>query len=146
MSGYDEKIPLGKQLENLKYRWTIATKKYVTHYPDYKLGLDKSQYNRASAQVRKTYNDVSILKSNLDGNISSNAKNLKQKDIKIKDIKKKYNDQHGELRNQLGSNKAAKPFKIQKYDENSKSYIFSSFYTISIFTLSFFIYKQLNIE
>jgi|TARA_B110000967_G_C18816303_1_gene526311 hypothetical protein len=146
MSGYDEKIPLGKQLENLKYRWTIATKKYVTHYPDYKLGLDRSQYNRAIAQVRKTYNDVSILKSNLDGNISSNAKNLKQKDIKIKDIKKKYNDQHGELRNQLGSNKAAKPFKIQKYDENSKSYIFSSFYTISIFTLSFFIYKQLNIE
>tara|TARA_B110000902_G_scaffold61196_1_gene72132 strand:- start:279 stop:719 length:441 start_codon:yes stop_codon:yes gene_type:complete len=146
MSGYDEKIPLGKQLENLKYRWTIATKKYVTHYPDYKLGLDRSQYNRAIAQVRKTYNDVSILKSNLDGNISSNAKNLKQKDIKIKDIKKKYNDQHGELRSQLGSNKAAKPFKIQKYDENSKSYIFSSFYTISIFTLSFFIYKQLNIE
>jgi len=146
MSGYDEKIPLGKQLENLKYRWTIATKKYVIHYPDYKLGLDRSQYNRAIAQVRKTYNDVSILKSNLDGNISSNAKNLKQKDIKIKDIKKKYNDQHGELRNQLGSNKASKPFKIQKYDENSKSYIFSSFYTISIFTLSFFIYKQLNIE
>ena len=72
MSGYDEKIPLGKQLENLKYRWTIATKKYVIHYPDYKLGLDKSQYNRAIAQVRKTYNDVSILKSNLDGNISSN--------------------------------------------------------------------------
>mgnify|MGYP000088059420 CR=1 FL=1 len=146
MSGYDEKIPLGKQLENLKYRWTIATKKYVIHYPDYKLGLDRSQYNRAIAQVRKTYNDVSILKSNLDGNISSNAKNLKQKDIKIKDIKKKYNDQHGELRSQLGSNKAAKPFKMQKYDENSKSYIFSSFYTISIFTLSFFIYKQLNIE
>ena len=146
MSGYDEKIPLGKQLENLKYRWTIATKKYVTHYPDYKLGLDRSQYNRAIAQVRKTYNDVSILKSNLDGNISSNAKNLEQKDIQIKDIKKKYNDQHSVLTSQLGNNKAAQPFKIQKYDENSKSYIFSSFYTISIFTLSFFIYKQLNIE
>ena len=146
MSGYDEKIPLGKQLENLKYRWSTATKKYVTHYPDYKLGIDRSQYNRALAQVRKTYNDVSILKSNLDGNISSNAKNLQQKDIQIKDIKKKYNDQHIVLTSQIGNNKAAKPFKIQKYDENSKSYIFSSFYTISIFTLSFFIYKQLNIE
>ena len=146
MSGYDEKIPLGQQLENLKYMWTIATKKYVIHYPDYKLGIDRSQYNRAIAQVRKTYNDVSILKSNLDGNISSNAKNLEQKDIQIKDIKKKYNDQHSVLTSQLGNNKAAQPFKIQKYDENSKSYIFSSFYTISIFTLGFFIYKQLNIE
>tara|TARA_B110000008_G_scaffold198656_1_gene197174 strand:- start:925 stop:1365 length:441 start_codon:yes stop_codon:yes gene_type:complete len=146
MSGYDESIPLEQQLENLKYRWATATKKYVTHYPDYKLGLDRSQYNRALAQVRKTYNDVSILKANLDGNISSNETNLEEKDIKIKEIKKKYNDQHTELRSQLGGNKAAKPFKIQKYDENSKSYIFSSFYTISIFTLSFFIYKQLDVE
>ena len=40
--------------------------------------------------------------------------------LKIKDIKKKYNDQHSVLTSQLGNNKAAQPFKIQKYDENSK--------------------------
>lgn len=146
MSGYTNSISLEQQLKNLKYRWTVATKKYVTHYPDSKLGLDRSQFNRALAQVRTTYNDINILKANLDGNISSNDKNLEDKNKIINNIKNQYNDQHTELRSKIGENKSAIPFKVQKYDENSKSYIFSSFYTISIFTMFFFIYKQIKME
>lgn len=146
MSGYTNSISLEQQLKNLKYRWTVATKKYVTHYPDSKLGLDRSQFNRALAQVRTTYNDINILKANLDGNISSNDKNLTDKNKMINNIKNQYNDQHTELRSKIGENKSAIPFKVQKYDENSKSYIFSSFYTISIFTMFFFIYKQIKME
>jgi hypothetical protein len=146
MPNYNKNTPLKQQLENLKYIWATATQKYITHYPDYKLDLDKSQYNRTMAQIRKTYNDISVLKANLDGNISFKEIDLKKKDIDIKKIKKQYNNQYSILRSKLGDNNAALPFKLQKYDENSKSYIFSSFYTISIFTLGFFIYKQLNIE
>ena len=124
MSGYTNSISLEQQLKNLKYRWTAATKKYVTHYPDSKLGLDRSQFNRALAQVRTTYNDINILKANLDGNISSNDKNLADKNKMINNIKNQYNDQHTELRSKIGENKSAIPFKVQKYDENSKSYIF----------------------
>ena len=146
MSGYTNSISLEQQFKNLKYWWTVATKKYVTHYPDSKLGLDRSQFNRALAQVRTTYNDINILKANLDGNISSNDKNLADKNKMINNIKNQYNDQHTELRSKIGENKSAIPFKVQKYDENSKSYIFSSFYTISIFTMFFFIYKQIKME
>lgn len=146
MSEYTNSISLEQQLKNLKYRWAAATKKYVTHYPDSKLGLDISQFNRALAQVRTTYNDINILKANLDGNISSNDKNLADKNKMINNIKNQYNDQHTELRSKIGENKSAIPFKVQKYDENSKSYIFSSFYTISIFTMFFFIYKQIKME
>jgi len=146
MSGYTNSISLEQQLKNLKYRWAVATKKYVTHYPDSKLGLDRSQFNRALAQVRTTYNDINILKANLDGNISSNDKNLADKNKMINNIKNQYNDQHTKLRSKIGENKSAIPFKVQKYDENSKSYIFSSFYTISIFTMFFFIYKQIKME
>lgn len=143
---FNENISLEQQLKNLQYRWTEATKKYVKHYPDYKLDLDKSQYNRALAQVRTTYNDMAILKANLDGNIKSNAINLEEKDKKIKEIKSQFENEYSLLNSKLGENKSAIPFKIQKYDENSKSYIFSSFYSISIFTLAFFIYKQINME
>ena len=142
----NENISLEQQLKNLKYRWSQATNKYITHYPDFKLGLDRTQYNRALAQVRTTYNDMSILKANLDGNIKSNANNLEEKDKKIKQIKSQFEDEYTSLTSKLGENKSADPFKIQKYDENSKSYIFSSFYSISIFTLAFFIYKQINME
>ena len=34
--------------------------------------------------------------------------------------------------------------KIDKYNENSESYIISSYYIISLLTMSFFIYKQLK--
>ena len=142
----NKNISLDQQLKNLKYRWAQATKKYTTHYPDYKLGLDRTQYNRSLAQVRTTYNDMAILKANLDGNIKSNASNLEEKDKKIKEIKSKFDNEYVSLQSKLGENKSAVPFKIQKYDENSKSYIFSSFYTISIFTMAFFIYKQINVE
>jgi len=142
----NENISLEQQLKNLKYRWSQSTNKYIIHYPDYKLGLDMSQYNRALAQVRTTYNDMAILKANLDGNIKSNTSNLEEKDKKIKQIKSKFDNEYTSLQSKLGENKSALPFKIQKYDENSKSYIFSSFYTISIFTMAFFIYKQINME
>lgn len=145
-SSYEQSIPLEQQLTNLKYRWSVATKKYVAHYPDFKLNLDKTQYNRAWAQVMNVLNDINILKANLDGNISSNDDNLKKKDARIKNIKGQFNSQYSELRSKLGENKSSKPFKIQKYDENSKTYIFSTFYTASIFTLFYFIYKQINME
>tara|TARA_Y100000591_G_C21848506_1_gene710144 strand:- start:1764 stop:2537 length:774 start_codon:yes stop_codon:yes gene_type:complete len=145
-SGYDESIPLEEQVNILKKRWTAATQKYITHYPDSKLNLDSTQYNRALAQTLNVYNDISILKANLDGNISSNDKNLKDKTTEINKIKDQYNDQNWKLKSKLGENKSAIPFKIQKYDENSKSYIFTSGYTIGIFTLLFFMYKQINME
>ena len=145
-SGYDENIPLKDQLDNLKTRWTAATKKYIMHYPDLKLDLDKLQYNRALAQVMSVYNDITILKANLDGNISSNDEDLANKDKDIKKVKDKYNNEYSLLKSKLGEHKAAIPFKIQKYDENSKSYINASIYTISIFTLLFFIYKQTKME
>ena len=145
-SNYDQSIPLDQQVKNLKYRWGVATQKYIAHYPDFKLNLDKTQYNRALAQVMNVLNDINILKANLDGNISSNDTTLKEKDTKIKNIKGQFNSQYSELRSKLGENKSSKPFKIQKYDENSKTYIFTTFYTASIFTLFYFIYKQLNME
>ena len=145
-SGYEQSISLEDQLNNLKYRWNIATKKYITHYPDFKLGLDRSHYNRALAQVSSVYNDINILNENLKGNINQNEKNLHDANIKIKNVKDKFNNKNTELKSKLGENKSAIPFKIEKYDENSKSYIFSSFYTISIFTMIFFIYKQIKME
>ena len=139
-------VPLEDQLNNLKKRWEAATYKYVKAYPDNKLGLDKTQYNRAVEQVSKTFNDINILKTNLDANIKNNKQNLQTKDSSIETVKQKYNTSKTDLMSKLGENKAAIPLKIQKYDENSKSYIFTSYYTISLFTLCFFIYKQFKME
>ena len=139
-------VPLEDQLNNLKKRWEAATYKYVKAYPDNKLGLDKTQYNRAVEQVSKTFNDISVLKANLDANIQSNKNTLEAKDNNIKSVKQTYSTSKTDLISKLGEHKAAIPLKIQKYDENSKSYIFTSYYTISLFTLCFFIYKQFKME
>ena len=54
------------------------------------------------------------------------------------------NDSKIQLGTKLGANNASIPFKIDKYNENSESYIISSYYFISLLTMSFFIYKQLK--
>ena len=125
-SNYDQRIPLEQQIKNLKYRWGIATKKYVAHYPDFKLNLDKTQYNRAMAQVMNVFNDINILKANLDGNISSNDMTLKEKDTKIKNIKGQFNSQFSQL-SQLS------PFSQFISDREGKRETLSSFLIRSLF-------------
>ena len=58
-------------------------------------------------------------------------------------VKTKYNDSKIQLGTKLGANNASIPFKIDKYNENSESYILASYYFIALLTTSFFIYKQI---
>ena len=56
----------------------------------------------------------------------------------------KYGKEKVTLDSILANNVAGKPLKVDKYDENSQSYVYSSYYIIGILTMSFFIYKQLK--
>ena len=72
------------------------------------------------------------------------AETRKPQDGRINFIKTKYNSEKLNLETALGNNEAGKPMKIDKYNENSISYILSSYYTIGILSISYFIYKQLK--
>ena len=95
-------------------------------------------------QVRTTYNDMAILKANLDGNIKNSTEDLKDKNNKIKEIKSQFSDDIHHYK-KLGENKAAVPLKFKNMMKIAKLHFFKFLY-ISMFTLAFFIYKQINME
>tara|TARA_B100001123_G_C15130275_1_gene955021 strand:+ start:317 stop:754 length:438 start_codon:yes stop_codon:yes gene_type:complete len=144
MENWEPKIHK-KKLDLLKFRWKRATNTYISRYPKYKLGFDPQSFEAGPlANVRKIADDVKLYKAQLTGAIHNLNTRLNKLNNKIKNLKKIYREEHIKLTTQLGDNNASDPFKKDKYNENSKSYVFASYYTISLLTLTFFIYKQIK--
>ena len=137
-------VYLKNDLEQYKFRWKNATDKYVKTYPDKKVNGDSTQNDRAYDTILKVLNDVALFQANLKGDIANSTNRIDKADKHIQRTKKKFFDKKIELVSALGENTAAKPFKIDKYDENSESYINIVAYFIAIFSTSFFIYKQIK--
>ncbi len=133
-----------KKLETLKFQWSNAKNQYKAAYPNYKLNIDRAARNRALSAAIGTYRDLQIFSANVDGTLDSTNNFLKSKDEQISKIKQNYNDNKVKLESKYGNNVASQPFKKDKFNEYSESLIFFSFYTISFFTSTYFIYKQLK--
>ena len=135
---------LSEQLEQYKFRWSNATKRYAQTYPDKKVNGNSTQNDRAYQSVIQIANELLLFNSNLKGDIANSKTYINDADEKIQKVKKEHEEQKAELVSAVGNNKAAKPFKIDKYDENSESYINIVAYIIAICSTSFFIYKQIK--
>jgi len=136
---------LKEDVANLKFRWQNATKQYVDTYADKAAGLDSTQNDRAQAAVVKTRADINIMQSKLKGAIETSADYIKSvEDGPIALYKKQYADNKSDLSNSINNGRAGKRMKIDKYNENSKAYILTSFYSIGILSITYFIYKQLK--
>ena len=137
-----------KQLESrvktLRFRWNNATKQYINTYPQAALGLDKTQNSRNYQSVLSTKKDINLLQATLNGLLQTTGSYIESQDTRINLMKKKYNKDKLELVTENSKNKSGKPMKIDKYNENSKAYILTSYYTIGILSISYFIYKQLK--
>ena len=133
-----------EKLDTLNIRWTNAKNNYKSSYSNAQLGLDNGSNVRARDAATKTYSDILQLEAKMIGTMSSANSYLSNKDSQIKYIKNKYNNSKIQLDTEHGNNNASLPFKIDKYNENSERYIISSYYIISLLTMSFFIYKQLK--
>ena len=93
----------------------------------------------------KTRADINIMQSKLKGAIETSADYIKSvEDGPIALYKKQYADNKGDLSNSINNGRAGKRMKIDKYNENSKAYILTSFYSIGILSITYFIYKQLK--
>ena len=96
------------------------------------------------AAVQEVMKDIKKFNGVLKGSISNSVTFLDTTGKQIKLVKKRYKNSKLSLESALAENKAGKPLKTNKYNENSQSYIYTSYYTIGILSISFFIYKQLK--
>jgi len=140
----DNPDKLQSTLDSFKSRWNIHTTNYIKTYPDWKMNINTVPNERALAAVMKTMSDIRIMDASLTGKVNVSGDYIEGISKKIKTIKDTYGKEKINLDSVLSNNVAGKPLKIDKYDENSQSYIYTSYYTIGILTMFFFIYKQLN--
>ena len=144
MSGL-EPNKVKEKIDTLKFRWQNSTKQYIDTYPAAALGLDTQQHERARAASVKTLQDINLLQAELTGVIKTTADYISEiENGPIAKAKTQYSSQKDDLLSKIGGDKAGKRMKIDKYNENSKAYILTSFYSIGILSITYFIYKQLK--
>ena len=130
-----EPATLKKQLDLLKFRWKNACNQYTSAYPNYAINPQyNTQLPKAWQNVVKTYQDIQVFKAKMTGIVASTNGYLESKAIGINAMKNTYNKSKVRLETQLGANNASSDFKKDKYYENSKSYIFASYYLIGLLT------------
>ena len=135
---------LESTLNSLKTRWDIAKNQFISSYPNAMMDIEKSTNSRAYNSIISITRDTQTLEAQVKGFINENKNYFSRTDNQIQEVKNNYNNSVLDLKNVLGTNIAATPLKVDKYDQNSQSYILLSYYSISILTMSFFIYKQLK--
>ena len=135
---------LESRLKTLRFRWNNATKQYINTYPQAALGLDQTQNTRNYQSVLSTKKDINLLQATLNGLLTTTGTYIDSQSNRINLMKNKYNKDKLNLVTENGKNESGKPMKIDKYNENSKAYILTSYYTIGILSISYFIYKQLK--
>ena len=141
----DNPEKLESDLQKIKNRWVQHTKSYIQTFPAAKMGTDDTKLNdRAYNAVMNVMSDIRLLEAHLTGKVNTATSFITNMDKRISDVKLKYKNEKTVLDSTLANNIAGKPLKVDKYDENSQSYVYASYYTIGILTMYLFIYKQLQ--
>lgn len=83
---------------------------------------------------------------NLKGNFKNYNNQTDKELVKIDNLKKRYNNRKLTLSEKIDLGLANSPRKVDTLDKKSRAYLTTSFYTVSLFTMSFFIYKQLKVN
>jgi hypothetical protein len=127
--------------------WRALTEQYCNQYAEEKLN---DSYPSPTGSTATMYNlqlkaeDILRYEAKLLGTSISNSKNIKAARNKLKNLKTRYEERGKNLNKYINLNQANNPRKVDTLDKKSRAYLTTSFYTISILTMSFFIYKQLK--
>ena len=93
--------------------------------------------SEAEEELKTIYSKIKIHISNAEENITTKSDILKnRRHVNTDSIKKKQA--------YIDKNKRSGTRQIDKLDEKSRAYLTTTFYSISLITMSFFIYKQLK--
>tara|TARA_B000000475_G_C16003711_1_gene449942 strand:- start:1609 stop:2067 length:459 start_codon:yes stop_codon:yes gene_type:complete len=88
--------------------------------------------------------ELRIIASQIKTHISNAEKNITTKSDMLKNKRNVNSDSINKKQAHIDKNKSSGTRQIDKLDEKSRAYLTTTFYSISLITMSFFIYKQLK--
>ena len=135
------------EIETLECTWNMLLNNYINKAADEKVSNTYPSptgsthiFGKLIAQVETIFRE----EQNLKGNFNMYNNQTNEELVKIDNLKKRYNNRKLTLSEKIDLGLANSPRKVDTLDKKSRAYLTTSFYTVSLFTMSFFIYKQLQ--
>ena len=138
-------MTLENRLNKLKNDWNITKNRFINTYPRSKINKNDRAFITSEEKLKSLKKQINSLYESTNDDIDKNGKYLDFFNNYIENIKKTINEKKIGLVTKTGENLSGKPLKIDKYNINSLAYINITYYMISIFSMSFFIYKQIKV-
>ena len=141
---------LKTKIDTIKTQWGITLEKYYEAYADKKTKENDSNSGVVSAfggerqNLLTLFAEVEKIESTISGLITTNSRQIKKKTNQIKNMRLNSENSIANMEKDIEKNKTGVTLKTDKIDEKSRAYLSTSFYTISLITMTFFIYKQLK--
>ena len=137
-------MKLENRLNKLKSDWNITKNRFINTYPRSKVNKNDRAFITTKEKLDSIKNEINSLYEITNDDIEKNGKYLDFFNNYIENIKGTINENKIGLVTKIGKNLSGNPLKIDKYNNNSLAYINITYYMISIFSMSFFIYKQIK--
>ncbi|MAT48983.1 MAG: hypothetical protein CMA27_04040 [Euryarchaeota archaeon] len=137
-------MTLENRLNKIKRDWNITKNRFINTYPRSKVNKNDRAFITSKEKLDSIKNEINSLYEKTKDDTEKNGKYLDFFNNYIENIKETINEKKIGLVTKTGENLSGNPLKIDKYNNNSLAYINITYYMISIFSMSFFIYKQLK--
>ena len=135
------------KIERERCIWNMLLERYYRKYADEKLNGEYPSSEGTThimGQLEAKAADILRLEGQLLGMSIANGEQIEKARNELKGLEYTYEEREKNLNNYIDLNQANNPRKVDTLDKKSRAYLTTSFYTISILTMSFFIYKQLK--
>jgi hypothetical protein len=133
------------RITTLETNWSAKLKEAYKNYATMELENKSALYNNSKKTLENIRAELEGIDASLTGIDVGDTNLIEIYDNKIKNLKNGEKTLR-ELENEKSLYKGSMPRHLDKYNENSLGYINLSFYTISLVSMSFFIYKQLKTD
>ena len=137
-------MTLENRLNKIKSDWNITKNRFINTYPRSKVNKNDQAFITSKEKLDSIKKEIDSLYESTKDDIEKNGTYLYFFNNYIENIKKTINEKKIGLVTKTGENLSGNTLKVDKYNNNSLAYINITYYMISIFSMSFFIYKQIK--
>tara|TARA_B100000035_G_scaffold156677_1_gene133425 strand:- start:19894 stop:20346 length:453 start_codon:yes stop_codon:yes gene_type:complete len=139
---------LEKELNIQKALWGMKIDQYYKAYANEKMQNNYVPGQGSSGDFFDNLINIETklrtISEKLESHLTVTSSTISSQSDKLKEIRNGRSSSIQKMKEYIDRNKSSNTRKIDKLDEKSRAYLTTTFYSVSLITMSFFIYKQLK--
>ena len=107
-------------------------------------GASREAKNNIFDNLTEIEKDLRLIDAEIQTHINNAESRISSKSAELQDLRDGKSNSIQKMKEYIDRNKSSSTRQIDKLDEKSRAYLTTTFYSVSLITMSFFIYKQLK--